>query len=143
MVKIKPIFTEVDLNILEERLKNVFATKDDLNNLRKEIASEVTKAVVPEVTKAVVPQIVKTVIPQIRAVVSLVITKELTEQEEKYEKAVEKYKSEILDRVDPVLKEVVTKREERTIRAEQTRRHENRIEVLEKIHPQGKHPATI
>ena len=45
-------------------------------------------------------------------------------------------KSDIFDRIDPVLKEVVTSREERPL-------IENRIEKLEEIHPQGKHPITI
>ncbi len=55
----------------------------------------------------------------------------------------EEFKSSFFDKIDPILKEVVAKREERVIRAEQIRRHEDRISNLEKIHPQGKHPATV
>lgn len=41
-------------------------------------------------------------------------------------------KSDFFEKVDPILKEVTTAREERPL-------IENRIETLEEIHPQGKH----
>ena len=46
-----------------------------------------------------------------------------------------KLKSDIFDKIDPILKEVVTAREERPL-------IENRLEKLEKIHPGGKHHLT-
>lgn len=41
-------------------------------------------------------------------------------------------RSDFFERVDPILKEVVTAREERPL-------IENRLEALEEIHPQGRH----
>ncbi len=41
-------------------------------------------------------------------------------------------KSEFFERIDPILKEVKTSREERPLL-------ENRLEALEEIHPKGKH----
>jgi len=47
-----------------------------------------------------------------------------------------KLKSEFFERIDPILKEVVTAREERPLIV-------NRLEALEEIHPKGKHaPAS-
>jgi len=43
-----------------------------------------------------------------------------------------KLRSDFFERVDPILKEVVTAREERPL-------IENRLEALEEIHPQGRH----
>jgi len=43
-----------------------------------------------------------------------------------------KLKSEFFKKIDPILKEVTTAREERPL-------IENRIESLEEIHPKGKH----
>lgn len=53
-------------------------------------------------------------------------------QEEKFEAKLTEFKSEFFDKVDPILKEVVTAREERPLL-------ENRLGVLEEIHPKGKH----
>ena len=44
-------------------------------------------------------------------------------------------KSEFFERIDPILKEVVTSREERPLVI-------SRIEKIEKIHPEGKHQLT-
>lgn len=52
--------------------------------------------------------------------------------EEKLEEKLTKLKSEFFERIDPILKEVVTAREERPL-------IENRLEKLEEIHPSGKH----
>ena len=41
-------------------------------------------------------------------------------------------KGDFFERIDPILKEVMTAREERPL-------IENRLEILEKIHPKGKH----
>ena len=67
----------------------------------------------------------------------------LGEQEEKFEAKITEFKDEFYTKIDPILKEVVASREDRVLAAEQHRRNEDRIEKLEKIHPQGKHLATI
>lgn len=55
---------------------------------------------------------------------------------EEIDEKLTKLKSDFFERVDPVLKEVTTAREERPL-------IENRIEALEEIHPKGKHvPAS-
>ena len=46
-----------------------------------------------------------------------------------------KLKSDFYEKIDPILKEVTTAREERVL-------IENRIEGLEEIHPEGKHSVT-
>ena len=61
------------------------------------------------------------------------------ELEQKFEKKVDDVKSEIFTRVDPILKEVQTKREHRTIVANKLTDHTDRIEKLENIHPKNKH----
>ena len=71
------------------------------------------------------------------------IENQLDKQEERFEAKITEFKDEFHTRIDPILKEVVASRENRTIGAEQHRRNEDRIEKLEKIHPQGKHLATI
>ncbi len=150
------VLTKKDAEFLKQEFKSVFATKENLKILKKEIANRVTrsvvpqvtrsvvpevtrsvvpevaKAVVPEIAKAVVPEVTQAVIPQIKSVVKLVISGELTEQEEKYEKKLEEFKSEFFDKVDLILKEITTVQEERPL-------IESRLEALEKIHPQGKH----
>jgi len=67
----------------------------------------------------------------------------LDKQELKFEAKITKFKDEFYTKIDPILKEVVASREDRTIGAEQHLRNQDRIEELEKIHPQGKHLATI
>jgi hypothetical protein len=52
--------------------------------------------------------------------------------EEKLDEKLTKLKSDIFNKIDPVLKEVTTAREERPLL-------ENRIEKLEEIHPHGQH----
>ncbi|OGM32505.1 hypothetical protein A2803_03505 [Candidatus Woesebacteria bacterium RIFCSPHIGHO2_01_FULL_44_21] len=91
-------------------------TQADVDVLKKEVSSAVLKAVVP----------------QIKTAVSLVITTELSEQEEKYEKKLEEFKSEFFDRVDPILKEVPASREERTVQAHQIANLSDRVEKVEK-----------
>jgi len=71
------------------------------------------------------------------------LNRALENQEDKFEVKITEFKDEFYTRIDPILKEVVASREDRTIGAEQHRRNEDRIEKLEKIHPQGKHLATI
>jgi hypothetical protein len=55
--------------------------------------------------------------------------------DEKLDDKLAKLKSDIFDRIDPILKEVTTAREERPL-------IENRIEKLEEIHPHGQHSFT-
>lgn len=59
----------------------------------------------------------------------------MEELEDKFEKKVVEVKSDFLEEIDPILKEVTTAREERPL-------IENRLEILEKIHPSGKHSTT-
>jgi len=106
-------------------------TRSVVHQVTKSAVPEVAMAVVPQVTKSVVPEVTQAVIPQIKSVVKLVISGELTEQEEKYERKLEEFKSEFFDKVDAILKEITTVREERPL-------IESRLEALEKIHPQGK-----
>jgi hypothetical protein len=53
-------------------------------------------------------------------------------QEQKFEAKLTQFKSEFFEKIDPILKEVVTAREERPL-------IENRIEALEEIHQTGTH----
>jgi hypothetical protein len=57
------------------------------------------------------------------------------ELDEKLDDKLTKLKSEFFEKVDPILKEVTTSREERPL-------IENRLEALEEIHPKGKHVIT-
>ena len=56
----------------------------------------------------------------------------LEEIDEKLDEKLTNLKSEFFERIDPILKEVVTAREERPL-------IENRMEKLERIHPKGRH----
>jgi hypothetical protein len=56
----------------------------------------------------------------------------MEELEEKFEKKVTEVKSELFEKIDPILKEVVSAREEKHL-------IKNRIEALEDIHQTGKH----
>lgn len=82
------------------------------------------------------------------------LTENLDSQEQKFEtkldnvkqmfeETVTKFKDEFYTKIDPILKEVVANREDRLIGSEQHLRNKVRIEKLEKIHPQGKHLASI
>ncbi len=52
--------------------------------------------------------------------------------DEKLDQKLTELRSDIFDRIDPILNEVTTAREERPL-------IENRLEELEEIHPEGKH----
>lgn len=67
----------------------------------------------------------------------------LDEQEQQFEGKLTEFKSEFFDKIDPVLKEVTANREDRTLQSDRISNHEDRIEKLEKIHPQRKQLATI
>lgn len=60
----------------------------------------------------------------------------MEELEEKFEKHTTKLKSDFLEKIDPILKEVTTAREERPLIV-------NRIEALEDIHQKGKHSLPV
>ena len=53
------------------------------------------------------------------------------------------FKSDIFDKIDSVLKELVTMREELTVVTHRVSNHEDRLESLEKIHPHGKHLPVV
>lgn len=67
----------------------------------------------------------------------------LDDIEQKFEAKITEFKDEFYTKIDPILKEVVASREDRTMGAEQYIRNEKRIEKLEKIHPKGVHLAVI
>jgi len=48
-------------------------------------------------------------------------------------------KSDLFNKIDPFLKEIMASREEQTVLAHQVSEHEDRLEKLEKIHPGGRH----
>lgn len=75
--------TQKDLDNIEQRLNDVFATKDELQNL----------------------------------------------------------KSDLIDHLDHILKEVTASRKEQTIIGHQITDDRERISASEEIHPQGQHPA--
>jgi len=68
---------------------------------------------------------------------------DLVDQEEKLEAKITEFKNEFYTKIDPILKEVKASQEERIIVAVQHHRNENRIEKLEKIHPQDTHLQAI
>ena len=57
----------------------------------------------------------------------------LDDLEQKFEDKLFKFRDDFYTKIDPILKEVIASREDRTIGAEQHRRNEDRIEKLEKI----------
>lgn len=50
-------------------------------------------------------------------------------------------KEEFFSKMDEVMKELEAIRDEQTIISHQTSSHEDRLEVLERIHPGGSHPV--
>ncbi|HET7098768.1 MAG TPA: hypothetical protein VFI61_00880 [Patescibacteria group bacterium] len=63
--------------------------------------------------------------------------------EQNFENKLTQFRDDFYIKIDPILKEVVASREDRLIGSEQHLRNKGRIEKLEKIHPQGKHLATV
>lgn len=63
--------------------------------------------------------------------IRIILKEELENQEQKFEEKITEVKSDFIEKIDPILKEIVTSREERPL-------IENRIEKLEKLHPEGK-----
>ena len=59
------------------------------------------------------------------------VGKRFDEQDEKSERMITGFKDEILSHIDPVMKELETEREERTILGHQVDDHEKRISHLE------------
>ena len=71
------------------------------------------------------------------------LDKKLDDQILKFEKIITRFKDNFYTKIDPILKEVVASREDRLLGAEQHIRNQNRIEDLEKLHPNGRHLATV
>ncbi|MBU0569993.1 hypothetical protein KKB40_04400 [Patescibacteria group bacterium] len=67
----------------------------------------------------------------------------IVNMEEKFGTILTGFRSDFYEKIDPILKEVLTARDERPIIVHRQSDHEDRIENLEKIHPQGKHPFTV
>lgn len=61
------------------------------------------------------------------------------EKLERIEIAFQKFRNDIINHIDHFVGEIKTYREEQTINAGQHQRFDDRLETLEKIHPQGKH----
>lgn len=78
----KSILTEKDFDYLEERFREVFATKEEFK----------------------------------------------------------KYRSDVIDKLDEILKEIVANRQEQKVLARRSS-DDDRLEALEKIHPRGQHAA--
>ncbi len=110
----KGVLTEADIKALQK----YFATKDDLNRF----------ATKDDLDKYATKNYLDT---------------KLDQQKDGIVDEFKKFRSNFYDKIDPILKEVLASREERTIRAEQHRRSQDRIEKLERIHPQGRHLATV
>ena len=53
----------------------------------------------------------------------------------------EKYRSDVMDKLDKILSEVVASRQEQKLLARSSGDHENRIEKIEMIHPRGQHAS--
>ncbi|MBL7159716.1 hypothetical protein ISS85_04520 [Candidatus Microgenomates bacterium] len=77
------MLTEKDVDYLEQRLRDVFATKDEFT----------------------------------------------------------KYRSELINKLDKILQEIVASRQEQEIISRHSSDYEERISLLEKIHPQSQHPS--
>lgn len=71
----------------------------------------------------------------IRRIVKEEVKDQFTQFNDTMDLKLQNLKSDIFDRIDPILKEVGTSREERPLL-------ENRVEALEEIHPKGKHVLT-
>lgn len=64
--------------------------------------------------------------------IRIILKEELDNQEEKFEAKITKVKSEFIEKIDPILNEVSTAREERPLIV-------NRLEAFEEVYPDGKH----
>jgi phage gp29-like protein len=106
----KRTLTQADVNLLSK----TFFTKNDTNSFARSLSETINKLLLKQ---------------EIRTY------GKMDELEEKFEKKVEEVKSDLFEKIDPILKEVTTAREEGSI-------IENRLEALEDIHPEGKHIIT-
>ena len=107
MRKKKPILTESDLDLLSSK----FATKDDLKKLGAGVVSEVNKLLVRQTIR---------------------LEGKAMELEDKFEKKVTDLRSDFLNEIDPVLKEVTASREERKILAIKFSEHTDQLEKINK-----------
>lgn len=78
---------------------------------------------------------------------SIYVTKDyldirLDRQKDEIIEEFKKFRSDFYDKIDPILKEVKASQEERLILSDHSQNQSDRIEVLEKIHPQGRHLPT-
>ena len=113
---------QADAEFLKNEFRKTFVTKEDNKNLVKTVVTEVNKLLLAQDMR---------VQKHLNAQTVRLLTQNV-ELEEKFEKKVEDAKSGIFDRIDPVLKEVKTSQEERSL-------IEKRVEALEEIHQTGKH----
>lgn len=67
----------------------------------------------------------------------------LSQQEEKFEAHTTKLKSDFHNEIGPILKEVVTARDERPLMNSNISKHTDQISALEKLHPHGKHQLAV
>jgi hypothetical protein len=115
----KGTLTQVDINLLGR----TFATKKDLVGL-------VTKKDLVELaTKKDLNNYVSKGYLDVR----------LDQQKDDIIDEFKKFRSDFYVKIDPILKEVTAKSKERTVQADQIKRHEDRIEALEKCCPQNGH----
>ena len=101
-------------------------TKSDVEYLKKELVPDIKKEVVTDVKKLLLAQDIRN-------------WAKMEELEVKFEKKITEAKSDFLEKIEPILAEVKTKREERPLVANRLSNHSDRIETLEKIHPKGTH----
>jgi len=71
------------------------------------------------------------------------LNRALENQELKFEAKITEIKSDFLNKIDPILQEVVKSRDERTLQSDHLSNHGDRIEALEKIHPHSRHLTAI
>lgn len=116
----KKTLTQADADFLQKQFSKVFTTKKDLEAFA-------TKKDLVDLERRFDNK----------------LDQKLDNQEQKFEKTVTNLKDKFYTKIDPILKEVVASREDRLIGSEQHLRNKDRIEKLEKIHPQGKHLTAI
>lgn len=66
---------------------------------------------------------------------------ELEELKDEVKEILQKHRSELLNKMDKILKEILSSRQEQTVLSHQTSGHGDRISTLEEIHPQGQHTS--
>ena len=129
MTKQKPSLNQADVNLL----KKTFATKDDLKPFA-------TKDDVKGIVKNQLKPIKKDLKDLEQRTINTFLTKdEFYDFNEKLDVKLTKHRSDLMNTLDKILKEILSSREAQKILNERTSNHETRITDLEEIHPQGKH----